>query len=141
MKALLTPGIDYPALACGTLIWNEKHEFLMLLRSEQARNDRGMWGLPGGLVDFGEKVEDAAKRESKEEVGVDIQKLHHIGYVNHFIGDSQSHFVSIIFTVDAYTNVPKIIEKHKFTDIGWFAPDQLPSNTSSVVVDVVHNLL
>lgn len=113
----------------------------MLLRSEQARNDRGMWGLPGGMVDFGETVEDAAKREANEEIGIDVLEFHQIGYINHFIPETKSHFVSIIFSIDAFTGTPSIMEPHKFTSIGWFDPLQLPENTSIVVKDVARRLL
>ena len=38
------------------------------------RNDpgRGLWSIPGGVLELGETLEDAAKREAKEETGVDI---------------------------------------------------------------------
>ena len=34
---------------------------------------RGLWTMPGGFVDLGESVEEAAIRETKEEIGVDIE--------------------------------------------------------------------
>jgi ADP-ribose pyrophosphatase YjhB (NUDIX family) len=34
---------------------------------------RGLWTMPGGFVDLGESVEEAAVRETKEEIGVDIE--------------------------------------------------------------------
>ncbi len=38
------------------------------------------WRVPGGRANFGEKVEDALKREMKEEVGVDIKIIKFLGY-------------------------------------------------------------
>lgn len=35
--------------------------------------EAGTWETPGGRVEFGERIEDALKREIKEEVGVDIK--------------------------------------------------------------------
>ncbi len=41
---------------------------LVLIR----RRDSGLWGLPGGLVDWGENVQTAAKRELLEETGLKL---------------------------------------------------------------------
>jgi 8-oxo-dGTP diphosphatase len=34
---------------------------------------RGLWSMPGGFVDLGESVEDAARRECMEELGIDVE--------------------------------------------------------------------
>lgn len=39
----------------------------------------GNWGIPGGLMELGESVEASAKREVKEELDIDLGKLHLLG--------------------------------------------------------------
>lgn len=46
--------------------------FLLTRRSEELRNHGGQWALPGGRLDPGETVEEAARRELHEELGVDL---------------------------------------------------------------------
>lgn len=62
IRPLILPG-------SVVLILNEKNELLL-----QHRTDGG-WGLPGGLMELGESLEETARREVKEETGLDIGEL------------------------------------------------------------------
>jgi ADP-ribose pyrophosphatase YjhB (NUDIX family) len=56
-------------LSVSAVVWDspERHELLLMRRS-----DNGHWGLPGGYVELGESVSEAAAREVFEETGVKI---------------------------------------------------------------------
>jgi len=45
----------------------------------EKRRDCGLWGLPGGRIDPGESISEAAIREVKEETGFDICITRFIG--------------------------------------------------------------
>ena len=57
-------------VACAIPATDGGELFLMRRGFEPSR---GLWTMPGGFVDLGESVEDAAIRETKEEIGVDIE--------------------------------------------------------------------
>ena len=54
-------------LSVSAMVWRGR-EFLLMRRS-----DNGHWGLPGGFVELGESVADAARREIIEETGWSVE--------------------------------------------------------------------
>ncbi|MCX6816017.1 MAG: NUDIX domain-containing protein [Candidatus Aenigmarchaeota archaeon] len=63
---------------------------------------KGFWHLPGGMIFFNEKIEDAVKRVAQDELGirVKIEKLlGHIEYLNEVRKRRRNHSISIAFQV------------------------------------------
>ena len=60
-------------MAAGVIIQNKAGEILL-----QKRSDSNKWGIPGGMLDYGESAEEAAIREVHEETGVDAAIISHI---------------------------------------------------------------
>ncbi|WP_042128196.1 NUDIX hydrolase [Paenibacillus sp. FSL R5-0345] len=55
------------------IIINPSGELLLV------QHEDGTWGVPGGLMELGESVEECARREVKEELGITIKTLHLMG--------------------------------------------------------------
>ena len=57
----------------------------------------GMWALPGGFVEVGETVENAAVREAKEETNLDVELERLVGVYSEPDRDPRGHNVSVTF--------------------------------------------
>ncbi|MCX7784976.1 MAG: NUDIX hydrolase [candidate division WOR-3 bacterium] len=81
------------------------------------------WALPGGFVEYGETVESAAVRESKEETGLDLLELNQFHTYSDPTRDPRGHTVSVVFTAKG-AGVLKAGDDAK--DIGLFSLEDLP---------------
>ena len=59
-----------PLVGVGVVVFNQQSEVLLAKRGKAPR--AGEWSLPGGLIDLGERLEDAARREVWEECAITI---------------------------------------------------------------------
>lgn len=121
-----------PILVCGAsvIVENERGEILLHLR-----NDNHCWAYPGGTVDIDEEAEDAARRELKEETGIQAGTLQLFGV---FSGRDMRHVypngdeisnVDIVYLCRVYEGeaVPDYVESNEVRFFPW---QQLPENIS-----------
>jgi 8-oxo-dGTP diphosphatase len=126
-------GIDYIGVSAGAMILNDKGELFLSKRSQNVKNERGCWETPGGSVDFGETLENAARREILEEYGADINIVEQWPAEDHIIPADKQHWVATTFLAKFKPGQePKIMEPEKCDAIGWFALDKLPSPLSLI---------
>jgi ADP-ribose pyrophosphatase YjhB (NUDIX family) len=90
------------------------------------RRDSGRWGLPGGIVDWGEDILTAAQRELSEETGLQwIAQERLVGIYSHPERDPRFHAicVAIAAQVDGHF---QIIDRAEVLEIQAFPPGALP---------------
>ncbi len=98
---------------------------------QQRRHPHGMWGLPGGLMELGESVEDTVRREVWEETGLTIGNLNLLGIVSgpeNFVqaanGD-QFYVVAIAYVTRQFQGEPFINDEEsldlRFVDVDTFS--------------------
>lgn len=59
------------------------------------------WALPGGFVDYGETLENAAVREAREETGLDIKLIRQFHSYSDPVRDPRQHTISTVFIAEA----------------------------------------
>jgi 8-oxo-dGTP diphosphatase len=91
----------------------------VLLLKHRFRPGTG-WGMPGGFLEAGEQPEEALRRELREEVGLEIEKLK-LFVTRTFQRPKQ---VEIVFTAQAIGRPDQL--SFEIQSTAWFSPDDLP---------------
>ena len=127
-----------PILMVGAaiLILDEQDRLLLLKRS-----DSGCWGPPGGAVEPGEIVEDAACREALEETGLGVGEMSLFGvfsgpelFYKYPNGDEVYNVTIIYLSGDVIGDI-RLNGEH--TEWGWFASKDIPEEISPPIAPVI----
>lgn len=114
----------YPRISPSIIVLVKKNDQLLMARSPHFQP--GIYGLIAGFVEAGENIEEAAHREVKEEVGIEIKNLHYWGSQSWPFPDS----LMIGLTAEHASNEIKI-NTQEIEDAGWYRFDNLPGRPSS----------
>ncbi len=109
-----------------TIVRNAEESILLLERRDTGYMD-GFLVPPGGHVEYGESISNAARREVNEESNLTLI-VFQPAVVMPFEGG-----VDFIFESRDWEGTPAIGEPSKFSSIGWFDPLSLPDNVAPFV--------
>ena len=113
-----------PSFHVGAICVVERADGHLLLVRQSYRRDG--WGFPGGLLRRREEPADAARRELREELGIDVE-LDGLPVV---VIDSAMRRVDVVFNarLEEGSELPEgAAHSPEITDARWFPPDGLPS--------------
>ncbi len=113
------------AVAAMGILYNEEKGLLL-----EKRTDTGEWCTPGGAIELGESLEDALKREIKEETNLNIAnpKLFDIKANVHMVypNKDEVYYTDIVYEINEFDGDLK--SDSESTELKFFKLDNLPKN-------------
>lgn len=97
----------------------------ILLGKRKGAHGEATYGWAGGHVEFGETLEETARREVFEETGLEVIDLEII-CVNNII-EYNKHYVDVEFRASVKPGEPEVREPDKLESWGWYSLEELPN--------------
>lgn len=141
-----------PLFAIDLVVVNDQHKILLGLRSNAPA--RGYWFVPGGRVFKNESLENAFKRITKSEIGIEQPITHakFIGLYEHFYPDSavdsnvSTHYINATHLVRLDPSRLSLPYSEQHQEYRWLSIDELAKDTSvhhfsKVFLDKIEGML
>ena len=98
----------------------------VLLGKRLGSHGTNEYGGPGGHLEYGETIEQAALREIAEECGIKVKNLRML-CVSDLLTYFPKHYVDVGFVANWESGEPKVLEPHKLESWKWYDMDNMPS--------------
>jgi ADP-ribose pyrophosphatase YjhB (NUDIX family) len=113
---------DRPVVGVGAIVWREER-VLLIRRGRPPR--LGQWSLPGGGQQLGETLEEAIRREVREETGLELAAVTFLTTVDLIDRDPEGrvrfHYTLVDFTAEAGDGDP--VAGDDAAAAAWFEPE------------------
>ena len=112
----------YPKVGIGVMVLKDGK---VLLGKRKGSHGEGEYSFPGGHLEYMESFKECARREVREETGIEIENIQFVRVANlqHY---APKHYVHIGLVADWKEGVPKVLEPGKCDGWDWYSLDDLP---------------
>ena len=86
----------------------------------------GSWSTPGGHLDFGETPEQCARREAREETGLEVGEARFRALTNDLFPAEGKHYITIWMEAEYLGGEPQPRAEYELDRVGWFDWEALP---------------
>lgn len=125
-KRLYTYDYPRPAVTADCVVFSNDSDGLSVLLIERANEPfKGCWAFPGGFMDMEENAEDCARRELKEETGLQLEHMEQIGVFTDVDRDPRGRTVSIAYS--ALVEKRPVIGADDAAQARWFPISEIPA--------------
>ncbi|MGE0130745.1 MAG: NUDIX hydrolase [Blastocatellales bacterium] len=128
-----------PQVGMGILVMRRGR---VLLGRRRGSHGEGYYAAPGGHIEFGESFEQTARREVREETGLEIANLRLLSVGNYIFNreDGARHYVDVDFVCEALAGDPQLTEPEKCDGWDWYDLDDLPQPLFIVTRRMIESL-
>jgi 8-oxo-dGTP diphosphatase len=122
-------GFDYIGISVVNMCHDGNGNYLISKRGPGCRDEHGTWEPAGsGGVEHTESLEEAIRREVKEECGAMVKHFEFMGFreVLRNIDGKTVHWIAFDFKTEIDPNEVKIMEPDKCTDFQWCTVEEIP---------------
>jgi 8-oxo-dGTP diphosphatase len=113
----------YPRVGVGIMIFKDGK---VLMGKRKGKHGAGEYAWPGGHLEYMETIEDCAKREVREETGLEICNIRLLRVMN-LVDYPPTHFVDIGLVANWLSGEPTLVEPDACEGWEWYSLDELPS--------------
>jgi 8-oxo-dGTP diphosphatase len=119
---------DYPrpAVTVDAVIVTRQQKPRVLLIRRKGAPFAGMWAIPGGFVDMDEPLEEAARRELREETGVRVSRLEQLHTFGDPGRDPRGRTISVVYLGRANPSQVKPRAADDAVEVAWHSLHRLP---------------
>jgi len=121
----------------GQILLGKRHEDPE--KADSVFRSANVWTMPGGKLDYGETFTTGAKREVKEETGIDVKEEDlEVICINEDMNE-HAHFVTIGMLAKKFSGEAQVLEPDEITEWKWFNMTELPENIYFPSAKVLEN--